>query len=59
MCLPIPGLRLTLMWCTRYINFAHGDEPLNEIYGEDLPKLQKLKKRYDPQNKFNQWFPLA
>ncbi|KAI4228091.1 MAG: hypothetical protein LQ349_006606 [Xanthoria aureola] len=42
-----------------YINFAHGDEPLNEIYGEDLPKLQKLKKRYDPQNKFNQWFPLA
>ncbi|KAI4269345.1 MAG: hypothetical protein LQ337_007335 [Flavoplaca oasis] len=42
-----------------YINFAHGDEPLNEIYGENLPKLQTLKKRYDPRNKFNQWFPLA
>ncbi|KAL8765972.1 MAG: hypothetical protein Q9209_007119 [Squamulea sp. 1 TL-2023] len=42
-----------------YINFAHGDEPLYEVYGKNLQKLQALKKRYDPRNKFNQWFPLA
>ncbi|KAL8654625.1 MAG: hypothetical protein Q9226_003360 [Calogaya cf. arnoldii] len=42
-----------------YINFGHGDEPLGEVYGENLPKLQTLKKHYDPKNKFNQWFPLA
>ncbi|KAL8792451.1 MAG: hypothetical protein Q9195_004984 [Heterodermia aff. obscurata] len=42
-----------------YINFAHGDETLEEIYGKSLPRLQVLKKRYDPRNRFNQWFPLA
>ncbi|KAL8702104.1 MAG: hypothetical protein Q9201_004577 [Fulgogasparrea decipioides] len=44
---------------TTYINFAHGDEPLEEVYGDSLAKLQALKKRYDPLNRFNQWFPLA
>ncbi|KAL8724366.1 MAG: hypothetical protein Q9166_007987 [cf. Caloplaca sp. 2 TL-2023] len=42
-----------------YINFAHGDEPLEEVYGKNLLRLQRLKKRFDPQNRFNQWFPLA
>ena len=42
-----------------YINFAHGDESLENIYGASLPRLQALKKVYDPQNRFNQWFPLA
>ncbi|KAL8805831.1 MAG: hypothetical protein Q9182_001743 [Xanthomendoza sp. 2 TL-2023] len=42
-----------------YINFAHGDEPLEEVYGESLGRLKTLKKRYDPLNRFNQWFPLA
>ncbi|KAL8738826.1 MAG: hypothetical protein Q9181_000430 [Wetmoreana brouardii] len=44
---------------TTYINFAHGDEPLEEVYGDSLAKLQALKKRFDPMNRFNQWFPLA
>jgi FAD/FMN-containing dehydrogenase len=41
---------------TRYINFAHGDEPLEEIYGDSLPRLRKLKHKWDPENRFNQWF---
>ncbi|KAI6358504.1 hypothetical protein MCOR31_009845 [Pyricularia oryzae] len=42
-----------------YINFAHGDEDLAAIYGSSLPRLQELKKRYDPNNVFGQWFSLA
>ena len=42
-----------------YINFAHGDEPLETIYGESYTRLQELKTSYDPQNRFNQWFPLG
>ncbi|KAI5859280.1 FAD binding domain-containing protein [Durotheca rogersii] len=42
-----------------YINFAHGDEPLEAIYGSSLPRLQRLKKKYDPKKRFNQWFPLS
>ncbi|KAI1115594.1 FAD binding domain-containing protein [Nemania sp. NC0429] len=42
-----------------YINFAHGDEPLSQIYGSSLSKLQVLKKKYDPHRRLNQWFPLS
>ncbi|KAL9593409.1 MAG: hypothetical protein Q9219_007565 [cf. Caloplaca sp. 3 TL-2023] len=42
-----------------YINFAHGDELLATVYGDDLTRLQTLKKRFDPQNRFDQWFPLT
>jgi hypothetical protein len=41
-----------------YINFSHGDEDLAVIYGDSLPRLQTLKKKYDPQNRINQWFDL-
>lgn len=41
---------------TRYVNFAHGDEPLEEIYGDSLPRLQELKKVWDADNAFYQWF---
>lgn len=47
------------MYLFRYINFAHGDETLEEIYGESLPRLQVLKKQYDPHNRFDQWFDLS
>jgi hypothetical protein len=40
----------------RYINFAHGDESLEEIYGNSLPHLRELKRKWDPQNRLNQWF---
>ncbi|KAI0467584.1 hypothetical protein F4859DRAFT_506722 [Xylaria cf. heliscus] len=39
-----------------YINFGNGDEALQVVYGDSLPKLQSIKKRYDPTNAFNQWF---
>ncbi|RYP62676.1 hypothetical protein DL771_009617 [Monosporascus sp. 5C6A] len=42
-----------------YINFAHGDEPLDHIYGRSLTRLQQLKRKYDPNKRFNQWFPLS
>ncbi|KAI1320504.1 FAD-binding domain-containing protein [Xylariaceae sp. FL0255] len=41
-----------------YINFAHGDEEPEIIYGEGLPKLRELKAAWDPRNKFNQWLPI-
>jgi FAD/FMN-containing dehydrogenase len=45
-----------LTWKKRYINFGHGDESLEEIYGKSLPRLRELKRKWDPQNRFNQWF---
>ncbi|KAI1819658.1 FAD binding domain-containing protein [Xylaria intraflava] len=42
-----------------YVNFAHGDEPLDVIYGASLSKLTTLKEQYDPAKLFNQWFPLS
>ncbi|VUC29390.1 unnamed protein product [Clonostachys rosea] len=42
-----------------YINFAHGDEDLVDIYGESLPRLRELKKKWDPANRFDQWFPIV
>lgn len=41
-----------------YINFAHGDESLSSVYGSSLPRLQHLKREYDPNNRFSQWFAL-
>ena len=40
----------------RYVNFAHGDEPLDVVYGDSLPRLKTIKKKVDPLNRFNQWF---
>ncbi|CAO2649211.1 Nn.00g065960.m01.CDS01 [Neocucurbitaria sp. VM-36] len=41
-----------------YINFAHGDEPLEEIYGDNLAHLRGLKQQWDPENRFHQWFQI-
>lgn len=43
----------------RYINFAHGDEELQAIYGSSLDKLRTLKKKFDPSGAFGQWFKIA
>ncbi|KAJ0418289.1 hypothetical protein BJY00DRAFT_325145 [Aspergillus carlsbadensis] len=38
---------------TVYVNYASGDETLEQIYGvEKLPRLSALKRRYDPRNVF-------
>jgi hypothetical protein len=36
-----------------YVNYAHGDENLSQIYGRDkLRRLAGLKKTWDPKNVF-------
>ncbi|KAI4163514.1 MAG: hypothetical protein LQ342_002786 [Letrouitia transgressa] len=42
-----------------YVNFAHGDEKLSQVYGSNVGRLQKIKKIYDPLGRFDQWFPLT
>ncbi|KAL4930344.1 FAD-binding oxidoreductase [Aspergillus undulatus] len=38
---------------TVYVNYANGDETLEQIYGEEkLPRLVELKRRHDPENVF-------
>jgi len=38
---------------TVYVNYAHGDEKLEQIYSaEKLPRLAALKKTWDPENLF-------
>jgi FAD/FMN-containing dehydrogenase len=33
----------------RYTNYAVYNTPLTEVYGENLPILKKLKRKYDPE----------
>ncbi|KAB8293737.1 hypothetical protein EYC80_009222 [Monilinia laxa] len=42
-----------------YVNYAAGDEPLDEIYGKGLTRLRSLKARYDPTGKFNYYNPIT
>jgi len=35
-----------------YVNYAHGDESAETIYGSKLPRLAALKKKWDPNNAF-------
>ena len=43
-----------------YINFAHGDEALETVYGsgERLERLKRIKKEYAPNNVFGSFFPI-
>ena len=44
-----------------YVNYAHGDEPLEDIYGHEpwrLEKLRSLKKLYDPDFQFKFYNPI-
>ncbi|KAH7397220.1 hypothetical protein BKA66DRAFT_408214 [Pyrenochaeta sp. MPI-SDFR-AT-0127] len=45
-----------------YVNYARGDENVEEIYGYEpwrLEKLRKLKKEYDPHGRFNFYAPIV
>ena len=45
-----------------YVNYGRGNEPLEEMYGHDswrLEKLRRLKKIYDPENKFCHFAPIV
>ncbi|KAJ9610002.1 hypothetical protein H2200_006332 [Cladophialophora chaetospira] len=44
-----------------YVNYAHGDESLGSMYGFEpwrLDRLRKLKKLYDPEEKFSFYAPI-
>jgi hypothetical protein len=44
-----------------YVNYAYGDESLEELYGFEawrLEKLKKLKGVYDPENRFRFYAPI-
>ena len=44
-----------------YINYAHGSESLEAIYGHEpwrLEKLRALKAEYDPEGKFGYYAPI-
>ncbi|KAK3995176.1 FAD-binding domain-containing protein [Cladorrhinum sp. PSN332] len=42
-----------------YINYAYGDEGPGVWFGEDnLPRLAKLKRQWDPKNKFGAAYPI-
>lgn len=45
-----------------YVNYATGEETVEEIYGREpwrLEKLRRLKKQYDPQGRFNFYAPIS
>jgi hypothetical protein len=42
-----------------FVNYARGDESIENVYGKrKLPRLAKLKKKYDPSNLFAYNHPL-
>jgi hypothetical protein len=44
-----------------YVNYARGDEQLEEVYGHEywrLTKLKKLKAEFDPFGRFNFYAPI-
>jgi len=44
-----------------YVNYAHGDESLQEVYGFESwrqNRLKDLKREYDPHGKFNFYMPI-
>lgn len=44
-----------------YVNYAFGDETLPEMYGHEpwrVKKLKQLKKKYDPNGRFNFYAPI-
>ncbi|KAL7622063.1 hypothetical protein AAE478_007564 [Parahypoxylon ruwenzoriense] len=45
-----------------YVNYAHGDESLQEMYGWEkwrLEKLRKLKAQWDPKNRMRYYAPIV
>lgn len=44
---------------TVFVNYARGDEKIEDVYGADkLPRLAQLKQKYDPNNLFAYGHPI-
>lgn len=44
-----------------YVNYANGQESLEELYGHDrwrLERLRRLKEQYDPTRRFSYYAPI-
>jgi hypothetical protein len=44
-----------------YVNYAHGDESLESLYGFEkwrLEKLRSLKRQYDPEQRYSFYAPI-
>lgn len=39
-------------------NFSSGSEKVNAVFGENLPRLKEIKRKYDPDFIFNKWYPI-
>lgn len=45
-----------------YVNYARGDESMENMYGHEpwrLEKLRRLKKEFDPHGRFNFYAPIS
>jgi Berberine and berberine like len=40
------------------VNYSNGSEKLTAVFGENLPRLRELKRKYDPYFIFNKWYPI-
>jgi hypothetical protein len=40
-------------------NYSSGTEKLKAVFGENLPRLIELKRRFDPDCLFNKWYPIG
>jgi len=41
-----------------HANYSSGEEKLEDVFGENLPRLIQLKREFDPDFLFNKWYPL-
>jgi FAD/FMN-containing dehydrogenase len=42
-----------------YFNASFGNEKPSLVFGDKLPRLRELKRKYDPNHVFNKWFPIV